>query len=115
MSVIDFLSTVHFFARVDLGLRARAEDGGEAAVTAAGKPPHLDLPEAADAPKRVVAGDVALEAREGRRDAQSSPLFHELDDAAAKGLALLALGVRGQRALGLQLHRAFFNSAGLAC
>ena len=67
VSVVDFLSTVHFFARVDLGLRARAEDGGEAAVTAAGKPPHLDLPEAADAPKRVAAGDVALEAREGRR------------------------------------------------
>ena len=38
------------------------------------------------------------------RDAQSSPLFHELDDAAVKGVALLVLGVRGQHALELQHH-----------
>ena len=54
VSVVDFLSTALTSV---LGLRARAKGGGEAsAVTASGKPPHHDLPEAADPPKRVAAG-----------------------------------------------------------
>jgi len=72
VSVVDFLSTVHFTSSALTSVCARAEEGGEAAVTAAGKPPNLDHPEAADAPKRVAAHEPSRPAQKQKKQKQKA-------------------------------------------